>query len=87
MVRGCLVCVICNSNNFHSYIFKIFIWEGILSDIQWERKTGAVKHDLQMHILRDTPQMKILNIVGILTFINVINTRSESLKARKVFNF
>ena len=25
MLRGCLVCVICNSNNFHSLIFKLCI--------------------------------------------------------------
>ena len=24
MLRGCLVCVICNSNNFHSLIFKLY---------------------------------------------------------------
>ena len=24
MLRGCLVCVICNSNSFHSFIFKLY---------------------------------------------------------------
>ena len=31
--------------------------------------------------------VKMPTIVGILTFISTINTTSESLKARKVFNF
>ena len=35
-----------------------------------------------MHI-----HVKMPTIVGILTFISMINTACESLKARKVFNF
>ena len=31
--------------------------------------------------------VKMSTIVGILTFISMINAKSESLKARKVFNF
>ena len=25
MLRGCLVCVICNSSSYHSFIFKLYI--------------------------------------------------------------
>ena len=31
--------------------------------------------------------VKMPTIVGILTFISMINTTSENLKARKIFNF
>ena len=81
-------CKIPNGNRHQSYTIHKFYW--FLYEDIWARSRGyktmfmlnSAEHEIIMLI-----NVKMPTIVGILTFISMINTSSESMKARKILIF